>query len=539
MRQHLKQHAIHIKTTLTSPSDGPFSPTHEDHSEAHQLFRSVEGHATRHGRNRSQATNLKPATPQVGHPDAALDSIQAAASAEPTSLPGMLPPGATGVIYVMDRAMAQGFSYTSPEWANFGQGAPEVGPIPGASDKPKIIDLEAMGEDVHEYAPTTGVRELREAVANLYNVEYRDGKESKYTYENVCIVPGGRAGLTRVASVIGDCLVGYQVPEYTAYDQMLSTFRRIVPIPTALKASNSYRLSIPQLKDNIHDMGLSVIFASNPRNPTGQAVEGEELKELVSVGREGQTIVLDEFYSAYNLEAAGTDREGESLSAARYIKDVNTDAVVLIDGLTKNFRCPGWRVCWVIGPKSLISALSQSGSFLDGGASHPMQVAAIPLLEPSRFMQDKKALQRHFRMKRDHVLKRLEAMGLPVKVPPQWTFYIWLDLSELPPPLNAGLVFMEELLKEKTIVVPGLFFDINPAHRRNLFSSPTHHFVRLSFGPPLEQLDKGLDGIERVLKKAREHLDEKGHLGEMGRDLAPHESRAGLHGVADRGTKAQ
>lgn len=51
--------------------------------------------------------------------------------------------------------------------------------------------------------------------------------------------------------------------------------------------------------------------------------------------------------------------------------DVNEDPVVLIDGLTKNFRLPGWRVCWVVGPKNLISALSQSGSFLDGGASHP------------------------------------------------------------------------------------------------------------------------------------------------------------------------
>lgn len=45
---------------------------------------------------------------------------------------------------------------------------------------------------------------LREAVANLYNVQYRQGKESKYTYENVCIVPGGRAGLSRVAAVISN-----------------------------------------------------------------------------------------------------------------------------------------------------------------------------------------------------------------------------------------------------------------------------------------------------------------------------------------------
>lgn len=37
---------------------------------------------------------------------------------------------------------------------------------------------------------------------NLYNHEYRQGKESQYTYENVCIVPGGRAGMSRIAAVI-------------------------------------------------------------------------------------------------------------------------------------------------------------------------------------------------------------------------------------------------------------------------------------------------------------------------------------------------
>lgn len=93
------------------------------------------------------------------------------------------------------------------------------------------------------------------------------------------------------------------------------------------------------------------------------------------------------------------------------------------------------------------------------------------------------SLQKAFRIKRDHVLKRLEEMGLPVEVPPTATFYIWLDLSRLSAPLNNGLTFFEELLKvgrlevtddrdcktdseqEKTICVPGLFFDINPSHR--------------------------------------------------------------------------
>jgi hypothetical protein len=54
------------------------------------------------------------------------------------------------------------------------------------------------------------------------------------------------------------------------------------------------------------------------------------------------------------------------------------------------------------------------------------------------------------------------------------------------------LTFFEELLKEKTIVVPGIFFEINPSHRRDLFKSPCHHFVRISFGPPLRDLDMGM-----------------------------------------------
>ena len=50
------------------------------------------------------------------------------------------------------------------------------------------------------------------------------------------------------------------------------------------------------------------------------------------------------------------------------------------------------------------------------------------------------ALQKHFKAKRDHVLKRLEKLGLIVDIPPVSTFYIWLNLENLPPPLNNGLV---------------------------------------------------------------------------------------------------
>ena len=140
-----------------------------------------------------------------------------------------------------------------------------------------------------------------------------------------------------------------------------------------------------------------------------------------------------------------------------------------------------------------------------------LQLAALPLLDPARVQLERVALQKHFKAKRDHVLKRLDELGLHVFVPPVATFYIWLNLEHLPAPLNNGLTFFEELLKERTIVIPGIFFDINPAHRRNLFHSPCHHFVRLSFGPPLADLDAGLDAIGRVLKKAKHGSHAVGH----------------------------
>ncbi|KAH7889531.1 pyridoxal phosphate-dependent transferase [Phlebopus sp. FC_14] len=446
---------------------------HEKESEAHQIFRQRAGHQP------------KGVLPQTINPDE-------------ETVPGIEHPGSTGVIYCSDRAMANGFSYAnSHEWANLGQGAPEVGPLLNAPPRPDSIP---MPIDSLEYAPTTGVKALREAVANLYNHTYRQGKESQYTYENVCIVPGGRAGLSRVAAVVGDVYCSYQIPDYTAYDQVLSAFKRLVPVPTAC---DKYSLDIEQTKKDIRTQGLAVIIASNPRNPTGQMIVGKDLKELVSLSRESTTIILDEFYSWYIYPEHERDF-GKSVSSAEYVQDVNQDSV--------NWRLPGWRVCWVIGPKNLITALSQSGSFLDGGANHPMQLAAIPLLEPSRVAQEKMALQRHFKAKRDHVLKRLHDMRLDVDIPPEATFYIWLNLEKLPAPLNNGLTFFEELLKEKTIVIPGIFFDINPAHRRNLFNSPCHHFIRLSFGPPMEDLDKGLDAMERVVKAARKEGTRKfGH----------------------------
>ncbi|KIW37611.1 uncharacterized protein PV06_10253 [Exophiala oligosperma] len=412
----------------------------------------------------------------------------------------------TGVIWVTEQATKHGYLEEPDKWANLGQGAPEVDHIEGCFERPDSIPITSAGR---EYGPTAGIKSLRAAVANLYNFNYRQGKESQYTWENVCIVPGGRAGLIRIAAVLGNAYLGFFIPDYTAYNEMLSLFRNFVAIPSPLSAADGYHIHVDKITEELA-RGTSVILTSNPRNPTGHALHPDELAIIQDICRDRATLIFDEFYAGYNYN---NNCDGTTISSASNVIDVDEDDVIIVDGLTKRFRLPGWRVAWIIGPKEFIKALGSSGSYLDGGTNVPFQEAAVPMLEPTKVKREMQALQRHFKKKRDFVLKRLKEIGFNMgdQAIPDSTFYIWLDLTTLNPPLpknspidlSNGLSFFEALLEEKVMVVPGIFFDLNPAKRRDLFDSPCHHFVRISYGPKMEALELGMNGIERVVKRAR------------------------------------
>lgn len=119
----------------------------------------------------------------------------------------------TGVIWVTERAQEAGYLEDPKSWANLGQGAPEVDDeIEGTFKRPTSIPIDEVGK---EYGPTAGIKPLREAIAHLYNEHHRKDHTSKYTYENVCVVPGGRAGLIRIAAVLGNQYLGFFIPDYS------------------------------------------------------------------------------------------------------------------------------------------------------------------------------------------------------------------------------------------------------------------------------------------------------------------------------------
>jgi aspartate/methionine/tyrosine aminotransferase len=403
----------------------------------------------------------------------------------------------TGVIFVTTEAAKKGYG-RDPEWCNLGQGQPETGPLPGAP--PRVHQVTVEVDDL-EYAPVPGLWELREAIAGLYNRLYRRGAKSQYTAENVAVSGGGRGSLTRAAASLGHVNLGHFLPDYTAYEELLDIFKAFTAIPILLEGERGYAFTVDDLRREVTGRGLTALLISNPCNPTGKLVQGEELARWVALSRELDcSLLVDEFYSHYVWTGAPGRLPVES--AARYVEDVNRDPVVVFDGLTKNWRYPGWRVTWTVGPRRVVEAVASAGSFLDGGGSRPLQRAAIPLLEDAHVEAETRAIHQVFGEKRGRMLAGLERLGVRTDRAPDGTFYVWGNVSALPPPLDDGMGFFRAALEKKVICVPGEFFDVNPGKRRSRHGSRFKGYVRFSFGPALPVLEKALGRLGEMIAQA-------------------------------------
>jgi len=406
----------------------------------------------------------------------------------------------TGVIKMMSLARGSGFYYGNDEWANLGQGAPELGVLEGGIERLKEISLEG---NICEYAPSVGLPDLRKAVAELYNDRYRAGMPTQYSAENVCIVAGGRLALSRICAAMKNIHLGHVLPDYTAYSELLSCFGNIFPIPIPLREVDGFHLSPSRMRSEIVDRGLGAFLLSNPCNPTGQTGSGKDVQAWVDIARSNNcTLILDEFYSHY-LYGESARADGPSLSAARYIEDVNNDPVILIDGITKNWRYPGLRVAWIVGPKNLIKRMASIGSFLDGGAPKPIQSAILPLINKEHADKEALAIQAAFSKKRNLLIDGFESLGLKLYNKPSGAFYFFVSLEDLPAPFSNGLTFAEEALKHKTIVIPGEYFDVNPGKRRSHIDSRLKKYIRVSFGPNISEIKMGLANFGSILNNLK------------------------------------
>ena len=71
------------------------------------------------------------------------------------------------------------------------------------------------------------------------------------------------------------------------------------------------------------------------------------------------------------------------------------------------------------------------------------------------------------------------------------------------PPLNNCVVFFEYCVRHKVICVPGIFFDVNPFHRRRFHKSPYIDKLRMSYGPAWPNLKQAVKGMKEIIELAK------------------------------------
>merc|ERR1711972_313362 len=234
---------------------------------------------------------------------------------------------------------------------------------------------------------------------------------------------------------------------------------------------------------------------SNPQNPTGQTRHGKELEELIRMAEEEKNgILLDEAYEMFH---------SPNVSGIQYIKDIDNSNIFLSGACTKGFQCAGIRIGWIVASKKNIETLQNFSSFGMGGVSHPSQLYAVKLFEPSRIKLARAAIARHYHMQRQRYGEAFQKMGLGVYTG-DGGFYHWL---ELPEGLNAT-EFNKRLFKRGAAILEAKDCDMARPHDKDTsYVRPYLRMFRFSFGPLLpETFESDIQIMSEVLEEYKKDV---------------------------------
>ena len=420
----------------------------------------------------------------------------AAAAAGPAVFEATPEMGLGGVVA---EAARRGFSASDSRWCNFGQGQPETGGLAGAPERLERIEIRP--ED-YAYGPLGGTEACRSLVAERYNAFYRRGRGSRYTAENVTLAPGGRGVLSRLLAAMHHGTLGVQSPDYASYAGLMALHApRLEFVRVGTPWREPFGVRAADLARAAAVRPLDALLFSNPCNPTARLLRDEGMAALChAAAGAGTALLVDEFYSEYVYDAEGGAADG-AVSAAAHVDDVDRDPVVLVDGLTKNARYPGFRLGWAVGPKAIIDRMNRVAAVLDGGPSTLVQRAAEALLAPEVVEAEGRALRPVFAEKRAFLLEALEGLGIRCHRPESaGSIYLWGDVSGLPAPLADSRRLFQRALDVGVVVAPGDCFDLTvpPSGEPDARSA---RWVRFSFGPPRSVLEGGVERLTGLIAR--------------------------------------
>jgi aspartate/methionine/tyrosine aminotransferase len=265
--------------------------------------------------------------------------------------------------------------------------------------------------------------------------------------------PGDRVALAR--------------PGYVAYRNTLKALH-LEPVELACGPYERFQLTAASLAA-LDPAPAGVIIAS-PANPTGTVIGPDELAAIAEVcRRRGIRIISDEIY--HGLSYVGP---------AHSMLEFEPEALV-INSFSKYFSMVGWRLGWLLAPRSRLQRARAYVGNLFLTAPSLSQHAALAALDSREELEGHVAV---YARNRALLLAALPSLGLGAIAPPDGAFYIYADIGHL---TDDSLGFCKRLLRDTGVATaPGVDFD--PVDGRR--------FIRLSFAVSTPETEEAIRRLQ-------------------------------------------
>jgi aspartate aminotransferase len=360
--------------------------------------------------------------------------------------------------------------------ADLGVGEPDF-PTPAFV---KEAGIEAIEADRTRYTETPGEPALREAVAAKFRRRGADVDAS-----HVLVSAGGKQALFNACQVLfeeGDEVL-LPAPYWVSFPEMIR-LSGATPVFAPSRRENGFRPTLEDLLPAFSERTRGLVLNS-PNNPTGAAVEPEELARILDWTKErGIFVLYDECYELFLYDGRRHASPAEHWAA-------HGDHVLISGAASKTFAMTGWRLGWAVAPREVVAAMSGYQSHSTSNASSISQAAALAALtELDRAKDSVETMLAEYTLRRRLITEALNAIPGVECPAPDGAFYAFADVSALFP--RAGAAGSEEfarllLEKGRVAAVPGIAFGDD-------------RYLRFSFAAAREEIEKGMERFAEFVR---------------------------------------
>lgn len=359
----------------------------------------------------------------------------------------------------------------------FAAGEPDF-PTP---DHIKEAAAQAIRDNFTRYTPASGTLELKQAICDRVKEDFG----VSYTPDQAVVSSGAKHVVYLALRALvnpGDEII-LPTPAWVSYYELI---RMVGGTPVVIPASEAelFKLSPEKLEGAITPRTKAVLL-NNPSNPTGMLYSAEQLRALAEVCvRHDLYIVADEIYSSLVYD-------GRPFTSVAALGDEIKRHVILINGVSKSYAMTGWRIGYGLAEPEIAKIMSNYVSHSTGSPCAVSQKAAlIALTAPQEQIL---SMRDAFQARRDYMVSRMNAIPGVSCIRPEGAFYVMMNLEKLlgrtvgGARIDSAEDFATAFLKQGLVaVVPG-----------DGFGAPG--FVRWSYAASMENIQEGLDRLERFL----------------------------------------